>query len=306
MLNSQNEQIVTAALSHLPVVKAPDAIWIRIEGALDKPAPVAHVSPRLWPRWTFAIVAAALLAAVAVHWNAERGPRWQVLRADGQTQTVGAGELLQTDASTAQLQVGTIGSLRIEPGTRLRILATKENNHRLSLEHGEIAAKILAPPRLFFVETKSATAVDLGCEYTMKVDDDGNGLLRVTRGWVSFEWQGRESLVPAGASCHTRSRIGPGTPYFEDAAATLISALNDFDLFGGSESALRTILTEAKPRDTLTLWHLLQRVPESFRPLVYDRMVAFASAPKGVERSKALSLDPPTLKLWKDELVWTW
>jgi hypothetical protein len=204
------------------------------------------------------------------------------------------------------MRVGAIGTVEIEPGTRLRIVATRQKENRLSLEHGEIAATISAPPKLFFVETKSATAVDLGCQYKMKVDDAGNGLLRVTLGWVSFEWQGRESLVPAGASCRTRAGAGPGTPYFEDAPASLISALNEFDFAGGGEMALRTILADSRPRDTLTLWHLLSRVSASLRPLIYDCMISFAPPPTGVSREKVLVLDPLTLKMWKDELAWTW
>jgi hypothetical protein len=253
----------------------------------------------------------AILLAIGLWWFVSpRAVRWEVVRMAGSqsahTETIGTGEWLQTDAhSSAEMRVGSIGTVEIEPGTRLRIVATKQNDNRLSLEHGEIAATISAPPKLFFVETKSATAVDLGCEYRMKVDDAGNGVLRVTRGWVSFDWHGRESLVPAGASCRTRAGAGPGTPFFEDAPADLIAALDDFD-FAGGEAALRTILAAARPRDTLTLWHLLARVPAPLRPLVYDRMASFAALPAGVSREKVLALDPPTLKIWKDELAWTW
>jgi hypothetical protein len=204
------------------------------------------------------------------------------------------------------MRVGSIGTVVIEPGTRLRVLATRPDENRLSLEHGEITATISAPPKLFFVETRSAIAVDLGCQYRMKVDDSGNGLLSVTLGWVSFEWQGRESLVPAGASCRTRAGIGPGTPFFVDAPKSLMAALDEFDFSGGGEAALHTILDDARSRDTLTLWHLLSRVPAPLRPLVYDRIVSFAPPPADVTREKALSLDPQTLKLWKDELAWTW
>jgi len=297
-------------LSRLPVVKAPDEIWNSIEASLHTPPP-ERLRPWQWSRWAW-LPATVVLLAVALWWfNGPHGTRWEVVRTTGsqsaRTETVGPGELLQTDThSSAEMQVGAIGKVEIEPGTRLRIIATKQNNNRLSLEHGEIAAAISAPPRLFFVETKSATAVDLGCEYRMKVDDAGNGLLRVTRGWVSFESQGRESLVPAGANCRTRAGAGPGTPFFEDAPSVLTTALDEFDFSGGSETALRTILTQARPRDTLTLWHLLARVPAPLRPMVYDRMISFAPPPAGVTRENALSLDPLTLKVWKDELAWTW
>jgi hypothetical protein len=296
-------------LSRLPLVKAPDKIWNSIETALD--APPAAVRRRQWWIWV-AIPAAAMSLVLAVwSWNRNHATRWEVVRSrQGQaasTESIRAGEWLQTDASShAEMRVGNIGTVEVEPGTRLRIIATRPNENRLSLQHGEIAATISAPPKLFFVETKSATAIDLGCQYRMKVDDSGNGLLSVTLGWVSFEWQGRESLVPAGASCRTRAGAGPGTPFFVDAPKNLTTALDEFDFSGGSEVALRTILADARSRDTLTLWHLLSRVAEPLRPLVYDRMVSFAPPPAGVSRDKALALDPQTLKLWKDELAWTW
>jgi len=295
-------------LSRLPLVKAPDKIWNSIEAALDAP-PVAKQRWR-WRLW-MAIPVAASLFLVVWSWQTLHATGWQVVRTgDGQatrTETIRAGEWLQTDASShAEMRVGAIGTVDIEPGTRLRVVATRPNENRLSLQHGEIAATISAPPKLFFVETKSATAVDLGCQYRMKVDDSGNGLLSVTLGWVSFEWQGRESLVPAGASCRTRAGAGPGTPFFVDAPESLTAALDEFDFSGGSEASLRTILADARSRDTLTLWHLLSRVAEPLRPLVYDRIVGFAPPPAGVSRNKALSLDPQTLKIWKDELAWTW
>lgn len=291
-------------LSRLPVVKAPESVWNSIEASLDAP-PVA-VRRWQWRLWV-AFPAAALLLVLAVwSWNRLHAIRWEVIRATG-TESIRAGEWLQTDASSrAEMRVGDIGTVEIEPGTRLRVLATRPNDNRLSLQHGEIAATISAPPKLFFVETKSATAVDLGCQYRMKMDDAGNGLLSVTLGWVSFEWQGRESLVPAGASCRTRGGAGPGTPFFVDAPKTLTDTLDKFDFSGGSEADLRTILADARSRDTLTLWHLLSRVAEPLRPLIYDRMVSFAPPPVGVTREKALSLDPQTLKVWKDELAWTW
>jgi hypothetical protein len=75
------------------------------------------------------------------------------------------------------------------------------------------------------VNTPSGVAEDLGCAYTLEVDDAGNSLLHVTAGWVSMQLNGRESAVPAGAACATRTGFGPGTPYFEDASETFRKAL---------------------------------------------------------------------------------
>ena len=39
----------------------------------------------------------------------------------------------------------------------------------------------------------------------------------MTSGWVAFEFRGIESFVPAGASCRTDPRRGPGTPRYDNA-----------------------------------------------------------------------------------------
>jgi hypothetical protein len=308
----QDERFVRDALKRLPEVKAPDSIWNSIEASLDAPARAPERPFIFWPRyrWAFALAAAVLIAGIAFEWRSANRPRWEVtLTSAGKTsqETVRAGDWLQTDAgATAEMRVGTIGTVEVAPRTRLRIVTTRPDEHRISLQHGEIKATISAPPKLFFVDTKSATAVDLGCQYTMKVDDYGNGLLNVTLGWVAFEWQGRESLVPAGAQCRTHANAGPGTPYFEDAPKAFVNALEDFDFANGGEASIRAILANARPRDTLTLWHLLSRVNLPLRTQVFEKMLSFGPLPKSVTRDKVLALDPETLKTWKNELAWTW
>src|SRR2546430_7537410 len=92
-----------------------------------------------------------------------------------------------------------------------------------------MSARISAPPKLFFVNTPSAVAEDLGCAYTLEVDDAGNSLLRVTLGWVALQLKDRESLVPAGAAGATRPRDGPGPPNFHDASELFRTALAKLD-----------------------------------------------------------------------------
>ena len=288
----------------LPVVKAPDSIWRSIESSLNVPE-------RRTSRFRVLQWAAALVAVIGiVSWYATRPalPSWQVSRLQGSpsAESIKVGEWLQTDASSrARITVGNIGVVDVEPNTRVRLVAAGPTEHRLTLARGEISAVVTAPPRLFLVDTPASTAVDLGCAYKIKTDESGNGVLRVTSGWVSLEWKGRESLVPAGADCRTSSRTGPGTPYFADAAETLQRALATFDL-GDRGDSLSTILAEARVRDTLTLWHLLSRVEPADRIRVFDRMTELVPLPISVSRDKVLQLDPATLKSWREELAWKW
>ncbi len=306
-----------ALMEHLPAVEAPEEIWSSIEAALPKAAPLPAPTAHAW-RWVF-VTAVVLVLAGAAWWRLARphGPLWEVVRLDGAPLVgsrpiqgagrVGAGEWIETDArSRATVQVGTIGSVEVAPNSRVRVVTARPGEHRIALARGEIHARIVAPPRLFFVDTASGTAVDLGCEYALSTDEEGSGLLRVTRGWVSFEWKGIESLVPAGASCRTRPVDGPGIPYFDDASESLKQAL---EVLGNEKSvngALDIILSEARVRDTLTLWHLLSRVEGTDRARVFDRIAALTPLPAGVSRGQALKLDPATLKHWLEELAWTW
>jgi hypothetical protein len=185
---------------------------------------------------------------------------------------------------------------------------------RLSLERGTIHAVIWAPPGQFVVDTPSAVAVDLGCVYTLHVDDSGAGLLRTTMGWVGFKLNGRESFIPAGAICQTRPKFGPGTPYMEDAPASFRDALEKFDFGSPSpqerNDLLGTLLAGARKNDVLTLWHLLSRVSDADRPAVYDRLASLAPLPTGVTREGILRLDRKMLDSWWDSLgfgeIWLW
>jgi hypothetical protein len=298
-----------AIMEHLAAVEAPEEIWSSIAAAFQEKR-VRQTPAVLWWRWAF-VVAVVLAVAGAAYWRFEQTSetRWEVARLDG-SRSVGkirAGDWIETDArSRARIKVGEIGSVEVAPNTRVRVVTARPSEHRLALARGEIRATISAPPKLFFVDTASGVAVDLGCEYALSIDEDGSGLLRVTRGWVSFQWKGLESLVPAGASCRTRPKTGPGIPYFDDAGESLKQAVDGFGLEKTGNDTLGIILSESRARDTLTLWHLLSRVEAGDRARVFDRMAALTPVPAGVSRELALKLDPQTLVHWKEELAWTW
>jgi len=309
----------------LPQLSAPEHLWRDLQPLLAKETPhITRINLRNRRNLRIQLAAAAaflLIASVGGLWLFNRPPStsrpsWQVTRLDG-TPTIGSegisnngqlavGEWLETDGSSrAQIAVGTIGKVDIDENTRVRLLETHATEHRLELARGKMSARIWAPPRLFFVDTPSAVAADLGCAYTLEVDDHGSSLLRVTSGWVALQLKDRESIVPAGAACETRPGIGPGTPYFEDSPASFREALKKVD-FDNDSTALSLLLDQARPRDTLTLWHLLARVNGEDRVRVYEKMAAFAPPPAGVTREGVLQLDQKMLESWRHALESTW
>lgn len=279
-------------------------------------------------RWEYqlgAVVASLLLAVTALLFMRQKsgrnpGTSWDVVRLEGAPRVgwhplgeksgpgkLGIGQTLVTNGSSrASITLDDTGRVEVDPGSRLRLVTNGPGRKRLSLERGTIHAVIWAPPGQFVVDTPSAVAVDLGCVYTLHVDDSGAGLLRTTMGWVGFELNGHESFIPAGAICRTRPKIGPGTPYMEDASASFQDALSHFDFESHTpaerNALLGILLVGARKDDALTLWHLLSRVSDADRPGVYDRLATLAPPPTGVTRDGILHLDRPMLDAWWNSL----
>jgi hypothetical protein len=251
--------------------------------------------PRIWQ----AAAAAAIIAAVAL-WQFRSIPvqhtSWQVARTEGAARldesaaavsaAVKAGQVVRTESNgEVTLLADEVGKVDLGPDSELRAA----NNRRLTLNRGSLHAFIWARPREFVVDTPSARAVDLGCEYTINVEPSGDGLLKVKMGWVAFQFDNHESFIPAGAECVTRKKGGPGIPYYTDASAPFRTALAGLER---GERRLPELLASARPEDGLTLWHLLTLVAEGDRGAVYDRFRELVTLPAGVTRTGVLRNDP--------------
>ncbi len=233
--------------------------------------------------------AAVLLAAAAMLFRGSGAPAVPTAWRMGSV-TVLQGQVLRSGDSPISLESEPVGRVELGPGSELRAATSRQ----LELRRGRLHAFIWAPPREFVVETASARAVDLGCQYTLDVDGAGNGLLRVETGWVAFQSHGHESFIPAGAECPTRQRQGPGIPFCEDAPEAFTAALAAYE--AGDEAALARVLALARPRDGLTLWHLLGRIPAAARGVVFDRFAQLVGAPREL-RAGAIRGDAKTLDL---------
>jgi hypothetical protein len=300
----------------LNAVTAPPAVWDGIEAALVETKGNGSVDGR--PRteyafgrslqWAAACALVVLVAGGAYWWTRQSAPQpWEVAHeTGGATRRMATGEWVATGNSPARIIVGQLGTVDVAPDTRVQLGKVSESEYRLSLARGTISAEISAPPRLFIVDTPASAVVDLGCAYTVTVGEDGAGELRMTAGWAALEFKGRESLVPAGAISRIHPVVGPGMPYFEDASDALKRAVRLFDTDNFQGAALDIIISEARTRDTLTLWHLLSRVDAANRARVYERIAQFAPPPAPVSREQILALDAGALRKWREDLAWKW
>lgn len=224
----------------------------------------------------------------------------------GSTIRVRSGQVIETnEGSKALLEVGIIGHVEIDPGSRLRIVTTNQREHRLALERGRISAVINAPPRWFTVDTPAAAAIDLGCAYTLEVDQTGFGTLRVQEGWVQLDGGAHAAIVPEEAMAHMRTGRGPGSPHYQDASEGFRAALSIVDFGRDDEvrSALPSLLAATRPRDSLTLLSLLRRLGSVGRGQVFDRLAVFLPPPPDVTRARIVGGDIDAVDQWWEELA---
>lgn len=259
-------------------------------GAAQGTAP-RKMRGRLWVG--FGIAASLIIGSlIAVHELKPADSGWRISWNGSQARSVRAGQTIDTGPhSVARLNSDFVGEVRVDADSRLRIMHATQGAQQLALSRGTIHAFIWSPPGQFVVDTPSAKTIDLGCRYTLHVAPDGSGILQVETGWVAFQWKNLESFIPQGAECRTRPSQGPGTPHYDDAPAALTTALAQFDETH-SPVALRDVLSSARSRDALTVWHLLMRTHGTQRLEAFGRFRELVALPSKVTEEEILRGDP--------------
>jgi hypothetical protein len=256
--------------------------------------------------WRWMAIAAVVVLGVGSAWRLSRPPLspWQLESG----RTLAFGEKITTGPNEqARLGATAVGSLSLEPNTTLQVVRSGPDGQRLALMQGTLHALVWAPAKSFAVDTPAGTSIDLGCVYTLTVDREGAGLVSVSTGWVAFQSGRQEAFIPAGAACRTRRQTGPSLPYFTDASAAFTAAIARWE----QTRELHNLLNEARPRDAITLWHLLQRTEgTALRRQVAQRLAALVPAADaaGLERGDPAAINEAWNALGLGSTEWwrTW
>ena len=276
------------------------------EQPLRVPVPEPEeLSIRAW-RIGFALATCALLVLVLFAYRAYNTARtgWQFIAEQGHPDVEGrsmrsgllhVGQSLETTTGErVRIQVASIGEVEVRDQSQVKLLESREGRQRLAMQFGTMHARIYAPPAVFVVDTPSARAVDLGCEYTLSVNKNGSGHISVDLGWVQLQYSDAQSLVPMGmvAEIAADGRLTPA--YYPDASAEFRAALIRWALeqnLGTTERTqlLDTVLRSARLRDALTVVNLFRRTnsPEE-RARIFVRLNELVPAPENVHRNDVI------------------
>lgn len=263
---------------------------------------LASAPPRR-SRRPFVVAVALLAAALAIGvflGTREHGlPMELVVDGVRRTSSLGSRWLETKPNESATVTITDIGQVAVDPGSRVRLLNTGPAQHRFELTRGTLHARVTAPPRLFVVETPTASAIDLGCAYTLKVTDEGSELT-VESGMVSLAGKGREVTVLEGMRAVSSASRAPTTPVAIDASPAFIEAVAQFDRDG---SAVEQLLILARPADAATLWHLLPVVPGVRRSAVFGMLRSMVRAPESLTVENSADANSPAMQQWFASII---
>lgn len=243
-------------------------------------------------------LAAVLIALVAVPLLMPKRPDWAL------------GKTVTTDANQRrELALKDIGTITLEPETTVTWVASSNKEQRVQLDRGTIAAKVIAQPRVFMVDTPVTRAVDLGCEYTLHVAANQRTELHVTKGRVSLEDGKNLAVVYAQMKSSQSPRSAPRVPWPDDAGDELEELIRQADVERDA-SALQRLID--KPCDAkghclgpfeqnLVLWHLAMRLDLIGRRAALAKLAESVPLPADLD-PEAFELSRPAMEKYLDQL----
>jgi hypothetical protein len=160
-------------------------------------------------------------------------------------------------------------------------------------------ATVDAPPRLFEVTTKHTNVVDLGCEYTIKVDAHGAGSIVVQRGRVELAAApGMIVVAPLGTHAAILTGQRPGVP-LTDRNPELVAAVAAYE--HDAPGALDRALAVAETPDAITLI-AIAAIDVPHRAKILARLAEVQPPPSDVTVETA-ALGGVPFDAWRDDIV---
>jgi len=223
-----------------------------------------------------------LLGLVAVVALGTRGPvPWSLETATCSGCVWEVGSSLDT-TQRAVAQVANRGELVASSGAVVRRL--DGDGARLAVDAGRIDVWVDAEAEWLTVQLPGVELVDLGCAFSVDVDPQGHGVVQVATGAVGLRGSGPETVLPAGTMAATWPSGHTGLAVVHQADASFVARVDAFDRGGD----WRPVLDAAELGDAITVWHLLDRVPD--RASVVERLVELLGA-GAVDRSGLVADD---------------
>jgi RNA polymerase sigma factor (sigma-70 family) len=254
-----------------------------------------------------------LIVAAAIYFIVTGTSSWEVLSSSGSpkinaesfsgVELLNPGEILTTGlAVNAAIKVPEIGSVEVGPNTNLK----RTSEFSVQIETGSISVLKQNANKFLKIEIPSAEIIEyyLVGDYNLSLDAGGNSEVKVNEGWLLLKDNDSEAFVIRNHICRIQKGKGLGIPYHKASSETFKFALDDFIFKGKNDELLTVILSQAEPKNALSLWHLLKNVGENERSQIFNTLYGLASPPDGVTQEGILDLKEDMMLKWLSVIEW--
>lgn len=214
-------------------------------------------------------------------------------------------ESLVTDSfSKAVINVPNTARIEVDANSFLILQKAKDKQNRIKLVKGNIRIINSSLMPYLSIEVDHSVIQDRGGTFEISIDDNSIVAIKVDYGYVEIEQKGRTYFIDEGYTCEIRPNYHPGTPYRINAPEELKSEIKKFDYENGGDNSLQQIVALSSESDMLTLLALIERVSESFRSTLFNKISAYFPPPAGVTLEGIVKLDRDMLEKWWFEIEW--
>jgi len=214
-------------------------------------------------------------------------------------------ESLVTDSfSKAVINVPNTARIEVDANSFLILQKAKDKQNRIKLVKGNIRIINSSLMPYLSIEVDHSVIQDRGGTFEISIDDNSIVTIKVDYGYVEIEQKGRTYFIDEGYTCDIRPNSHPGTPYRINAPEELKSEIKKFDYENGGDNSFQQIVALSSESDMLTLLALIERVSESFRSTLFNKISAYFPPPTGVTLEGIVKLDRDMLEKWWFEIEW--
>lgn len=214
-------------------------------------------------------------------------------------------ESLVTDSySKAVINVPNTARIEVGENSFLILQKAKDKQNRIKLVKGNLRVINNNLMPYLSIEVDNSVIHDRGGTFEIKIDDNSITSLKVEYGYLEIEQKGRSYFLDEGYICDIHPNSHPGTPYRIDSSNELKNEVKKFDYENGGDNSVQQIISLATESDMLTLLALIERVSESYRSILFNKIAAYYPPPAGVTLEGVVKLDRDMLEKWWFEIEW--
>jgi len=200
--------------------------------------------------------------------------------------------------SSVTLSVPDIGRVTIENSSTVERM---ESGSSIDVKNGTIKKYEGNANEFLVVQTPFAQVKELfkGSAFKLQVLNDGTSKISVESGWLTMDVNDFQSYIPKNYSC-VISKGRYVIPFSSSTNSDFEKLMVGFT--GVNDPSIGAILSLAKKKDAISLWHLLQLVSSEDRFVVFDRLNELVPTPTGVTKQGIQALNKDMLTQWRQEI----